>query len=420
MSTDRSRLGAGQGGTPVRPQDLCTNNFSNEGDGPAAEGSGMQEQETVAQGGDEGMEDEERDGEDGEEARAPTRAQTPYIPTIREREDHLLTGHAVFRSWCPECVCGRGRNLGHRSRVKDESIELPVLSWDYCYLGSKALGADSEADEKAAEEQGQNPVLVMTDSRSKGIWGLMHHRKGTQFEGEGKTIGYWLRVLDGLGYKRVTFRSDNELAILAFLKNMKNAWNGEVVPEAADVGEPQSNGAAEGAVGILKGLVRTNKLSLEAQVGAPLPEDHVLITWLVLQAGTLQRRFRIGHDGRTPHERLVGRKNSTPVAEFGEKVWFIKLRSTNDRLPALGERYIDGFYLGPVDGKNEVYVTDMTGQLMKARSVKRRIPCERWTEELYRVVRTAAAREGDAGTGVRAPVQQDDQPPVAPQDLPKL
>ena len=150
----------------------------------------MQEQESVAPGGGEEMEDEEREGEDdGEEARTPRRAQTPYVPSAREREDHLLTGHAVFRSWCPECVCGRGRNLGHRSRAKDESLELPVLSWDYCYLGSKALGADSGEEEQAAEAQGQNPVLVMTDSRSKGIWALMHHRKGVQFEGEAKTIG---------------------------------------------------------------------------------------------------------------------------------------------------------------------------------------------------------------------------------------
>ena len=302
----------------------------------------MQEQEVGAQSDGEAMEGDATEG-DGEEARRPTRAQTPYIPTTREREDHFLTGHAVFRSWCPECVCGRGRNLGHRSRAKDESLELPVLSWDYCYLGSKALGADSGEEEQAAEAQGQNPVLVMTDSRSKGIWALMHHRKGVQFEGEAKTIGYWLGVLDRLGYKRVIFRSDNEAALLVFLRMVKNGFSGEVVPEASDVGEPQSNGAAEGAVGIIKGMVRTNKLSLEAQIGAPLPADHALITWLVLQAGALQRRFRIGHDGRTPYERLVGRKNSTPVAEFGEQVWFIRLRGSNERLPPLGERYIDGF-----------------------------------------------------------------------------
>ena len=63
----------------------------------------MQEQEVEAQSDGEVMEGDAMEG-DGEEARHPTRAQTPYIPTIREREDHLLTGHAVFRSWCPECL----------------------------------------------------------------------------------------------------------------------------------------------------------------------------------------------------------------------------------------------------------------------------------------------------------------------------
>ena len=34
---------------------------------------------------------------------------SPSDPTPREIQDHVLTGHACFRSWCAACVTGRGR-----------------------------------------------------------------------------------------------------------------------------------------------------------------------------------------------------------------------------------------------------------------------------------------------------------------------
>ena len=286
-------------------------------------------------------EGEGSDAEGGAESRQPRRAQTPFVPTDREREDHRMSGHAAYRSWCKHCVCGRGRNTAHASSASDAEPEFPVISFDYCYLGSRAMGAETAEDEAAAEAEGQNPVLVMTDSRSKGIYAMMHLRKGTQFEGVGHATRKWVNILDGLGYRRVIFRSDNEPAIVAFLTDLKKAWSGEVVPERSDVGEPQSNGAAEGAVGIMKGMVRTVKLAFEEQIGTTVPADHVIITWILHHATAMQRRFRVGADGRTPNERLVGRKVGTQMAEFGEQVWYMALRGSGDRLPSLGERYLD-------------------------------------------------------------------------------
>ena len=180
---------------------------------------------------------------------------------------------------------------------------------------------------------------------------------------------------------------------------------------------PQSNGAAEGAVGILKGMIRTTKKALEKRIGQPLRSDHPLITWIVQHASGMQRRFKMGHDGRTPHERLVGRKVHTPVAELGECVWYMALRSSADRLAPLEDRYQEGYFMGLVDGKNEVYIAS-GNDVVRARSVKRRIPAERWKEELYEVVKRAVLATEDDSVRVRAPVQADENAPLAPPDLP--
>ena len=41
-------------------------------------------------------------------------------PTSREIEDHVLTGHASFRSWCAACVQGRGRAERHQGESRKE------------------------------------------------------------------------------------------------------------------------------------------------------------------------------------------------------------------------------------------------------------------------------------------------------------
>ena len=127
--------------------------------------------------------------------------------------------------------------------------------------------------------------------------------------------------LTSLGYKRIVIRSDNEPAITAFLRLVARRWDGEVVPDSSAEGDPRSNGAAENAVRITKGLVRTAKDALEEHVGKPLPQDHGLITWMVPYVASMHRRCAVGPDGRTASERVTGRKFGGKVAEFGERVW---------------------------------------------------------------------------------------------------
>ena len=58
---------------------------------------------------------------------------SPSDPTPREIQDHVLTGHARFRSWCAACVRRRGRADRHRGdghKEDEDGSKIPVLSWD--------------------------------------------------------------------------------------------------------------------------------------------------------------------------------------------------------------------------------------------------------------------------------------------------
>ena len=85
-----------------------------------------------------GGEVSQRDTDDVEsisdgEARETRHRSSPSDPTHAEILDHVLTGHASFRSWCAVCVRGRGRAERHRGdghKEDEDGSKIPVLSWD--------------------------------------------------------------------------------------------------------------------------------------------------------------------------------------------------------------------------------------------------------------------------------------------------
>ena len=94
----------------------------------------------------------------------------PPNPTAIERDSHECSGHSVFRAWCDSCVKGRGRAVPHRAHSHEGEV-VPVLSWDYGFIGSRQHGG---ADDRAALEMGQSPVLCMRDRISHSVFGMWY------------------------------------------------------------------------------------------------------------------------------------------------------------------------------------------------------------------------------------------------------
>ena len=88
---------------------------------------------------------------------------TPLRPTQRMIEDHNVS-HIPFRAWCPACVRGRAKSVGHRLQDKSEDL-VPVVSVDYGFLGREG---DIPIDGVGSNNL---PILVAHDRRSRSISG---------------------------------------------------------------------------------------------------------------------------------------------------------------------------------------------------------------------------------------------------------
>ena len=87
----------------------------------------------------------------------------------------MLTGHASFRSWCAACVQGRGRAERHQEEGRKEledGSKVPVVSWDYCFLGARNRISEAEVGQR-----GDSPVLVMHDGVTMSILFSFDSRK---------------------------------------------------------------------------------------------------------------------------------------------------------------------------------------------------------------------------------------------------
>ena len=116
------------------------------------------------------------------------------------------------------------------------------------------------------EQRGDSPVLVMHDGVTKSIFAHLIPAKGVDFPSCEKVVKMIAKDVT-LGYNRVVFRCDNEPSILVLLRAVKLAWTGDVVQETSAEGDPQSNGAAESSVNVVKGHVRSIKLAVESASG---------------------------------------------------------------------------------------------------------------------------------------------------------
>ena len=116
------------------------------------------------------------------------------------------------------------------------------------------------------------------------------------------------------------------------------------------MGDSQSNGATERAVGLVAGQARTLKAALEHRMGTRIPPGAGLLCWLVEFAAYLMNRCDIGSDGKTPLQRLHGRRDNTPILEFGEKILYMPAKPA--RGGKLEPRFHPGVFVGMPDSSS--------------------------------------------------------------------
>ena len=95
----------------------------------------------------------------------------------------------------------------------------------------------------------------------------------------------WPSLLDGCavwGWKRLSLRSDNQRALLAFLRAAAESLEGvEVIEQASPEGDLAANGLAEIGVREVKAQTRVLNSYLEEKLKRQLDWSQTLATWLV-------------------------------------------------------------------------------------------------------------------------------------------
>ena len=86
-----------------------------------------------------------------DEALRPKGVQAPNCPSRQERLEHELT-HRPFGSWCEFCVKGTCKADQHRATGQLAESTVPVVSFDYAFMGDKRVSSERGEDESAGQE----------------------------------------------------------------------------------------------------------------------------------------------------------------------------------------------------------------------------------------------------------------------------
>ena len=339
-------------------------------------------------------------------------------PSAAEVEYHRSTGHAVYRSWCRDCIRGRCQDLPH-FRIDRSEDTTPLVLYDYAFLRSPSLGLDTPEEEAAAEREGSSPVLVGWDSMYKRLWCHLLPAKGTDFGLYDEVVKMLAADLKGSGHQRIRLRTDGESSLQALMRDVLKEWGGEVIIERSAPGDWKSHGGVESAVKTMKGLVRTNLMALEGKLGCTVPADHPIMSFLVRYASLSHYHYVAGDDNRTARQRVLGigsRPSSTLAAEFGEKVEWQPLTPAG-RLAPLAPRSEEGYYVGAANDTNEVYILTPTG-LIRTRAFKRLPEEEKWDAAILNIqvswLQPNLLNPGERRIPIRAPVHRPDVRPEEP------
>ena len=192
---------------------------------------------------------------------------------------------------------------------------MPLLSCDYRFITPKGVFARSEIGDDGQSEALK--VMVAYCSHTKSPFAHAAPRKGE--DDEGYMVDQLVLDIPWLGHARIVIRSDNEPAVLKVVDRVLAAAKAKGVNAASEGSvpyDPQSNGAAEGAVRRLKGSLRTIIMGFENRLEAKIPLDHPIMAWAIVHAAHIRTCRVKGSDGKTAQQRARGTTHPDRLMEF--------------------------------------------------------------------------------------------------------
>ena len=326
----------------------------------------------------------------------------PGEPTASQVEDHRACGHWPYRSWCPECISGRGGGEQHRRRTEAKSIS--VFAFDYLLLDES--GNVVKKEDVTAETKLGLKILVAHDSKGKACFAHVVPQKG--IDADHYAVDVLMKDVAWLGYTHISLRSDNEPAILKLLEHALTEARytvkdlEQVLEEHPNTYDSRGNGQIQAVVKQVAGMLRTNKLDLEKRLGKKIPLQSPVLPWLVEYAAFIVNIRVKGDDGMTAHQRVRKCAFAKRLVPFGELVLV--------HMPIKGPERRDG---GALDGRSRwgivlgygrqrhSYVVFTEGAVKEYRSIRRIPLSKRWDVDRMEEV-NVTPKDVHGGRGSRA------------------
>ena len=239
--------------------------------------------------------------------------------------------------------------------------------------------------------------MIGVDKYTQGVLAHVVPAKGTQFEWVAAQLD---RDVRKFGYHgRVVVKSDGEHSVVDLMRELaRRRQGGPTVLESSKTYDSKSNGRAENTVRRVEEQVRTMKLAIEEALNFTLDVHHPTFAWLVEHAADILTKCSVGKDGRTPYERIKGKRYHGAMLAFGSMVRVTIQGKLQGGL--MKERWGLGVWLGKRWTIDEHIVSLSNGKVVRARDVRPMPDDEAFDKVVFEGVRgtpnnPGAFEEGD-------------------------
>jgi len=183
-----------------------------------------------------------------QEVEAQKKAHNPILPSAEEIDDHLVSGHYPYRSWCQPCIEGRAVSTHHRRAQRDARGKMvATISFDYFFMTEKGLRrreemttdfpGDAEGNEKLEDARRRGDivkVILLKCDATKIVLGHTVPCKG--LDEELHVVKLIVQDIAWIGHTRVMLKSDNERSVVKLVRTALKEAKVEC-PEMDQIGE---------------------------------------------------------------------------------------------------------------------------------------------------------------------------------------
>ena len=280
------------------------------------------------------------------------------------------------------------------SRITGEVEGLPVVGMDYAYYGNDEPRNLKPGERDEGKTEKKVTILVMKDAKSGMLFGETCISKGSSDDWIVRRV---CRNIESLGRSNIMVKTDGEPALVQIQAGLIPARTAQTLPNNPPAYNPESNGVVEKGVQDVIAHVRLLKLALESRLEIEIDAHHPIMEWLLVHATFILSRFAVGHDGKTPWERLTGKAWRRPLVEFAEQVHGKLARQRMAKHQGrsrpginrkLSARWLEGTWVGQDPRTGEHILVTRAGRAVRVRTIRRMPVSNRWAKDVVLAVRS--------------------------------